>query len=139
MDANKLKEILKPRDRSLLDAQTGSSWIPREPKEVILPYVSDEEEKVDLTTVDGKRKKAKEIYDNYGKIIDTCTTMKTEIEERCKNVVVDLNPSEHLPIIEAVRRVFGTDGRRITFEMYKKCIENLARLSDNNIPIPGEK
>lgn len=139
MDRNKLKEILNPRDRAILDAQTGSSWVPREPADVILPYIEEEDDTVDLTTVEGKRKKAKEVYDGYGKVIDTCQTMKTEIEERCKDVVIDLNPVEHLHIISAVKRVFGTDGRQITFEMYKKCIENLSRISNDNIPTPGEK
>ena len=132
-----LKEMLSPRDRSILDAQTGNSWVPRDPREALLPYVGEdpirEENKVAT-----QQDKAKEVYDGYGELIETCEELKGEIAERCKNVVVTLNPSEHLSIIKAVRRIFGTDGTQITFQMYQKCVQEMAKLADNSIPKPNE-
>ena len=59
---------------------------------------------------------------------------------RCKYVSVDLKENDNLAVIKAVRRVFGTDGTKITFQMYQRCIEELAKRSNNSIPKPpGEQ
>ena len=131
--------MLTPRDRNILNAEAGTNWIPPEPRELILPYV-DETEVEDRDSIDSRRRKAKEVYDGYGEIIDTCREMEEEIENECKHVVVTLNPATHLRIIEAVRRVFpGFNGKTITFDMYKRCIKELAAVSNANIPKPTDK
>jgi hypothetical protein len=135
-EQNDLKAVLNPRDRAILDATTGTSWVPKDPIELLLPYIGEKpkEEKAALET---RRSKAKEVYDDYGKIIENCKELEDEIAERCKNVVVTLNPDEHLRIIEAVRRVFGTDGTQITFQMYQRVVAELSKNADDNIPQPG--
>jgi hypothetical protein len=136
--AHDLKTLLTPRDRHALDATSGSSWVPKEPREVLLPYIEKGPEKDD-TDLDSRRQKAKEVYDGYGKIIETCQELQDEIADRCKNVVVILDPSRHSTIIDSVRRVFGTDGRQITFQMYQRAIEELSAVTGNTIPTPGAK
>jgi len=132
-----LKTMLKPRDRSILDAQAGTNWVPQDPRELILPYMPEQDEEVDRNSIDFRRTQAKEIYDGYGKIIDDCKKLEEEIVAQSKNVTITLNPSTQLRIIEAVRRVFpGSDGKTITFEMYQKCIQALAATSEANIPKP---
>ena len=133
-----LKEILSPRDRSILDAQTGTSWVPRDPREVLLPYIVKDPATED-NDVDSRQKKAKEIYDGYGKLIQTCEELKKDIAKRCKNVVATLNPQQHLNIMDAVKRIFGTDGTQITFQMYQKCVQEMAKQADDSIPKPGEQ
>jgi hypothetical protein len=133
---SKLRDLLKPRDRQIIDATAGTNWIPKNPRELILPY-TEEDEEVDRTSVEFRRKKAKEVYDGYGVLIEECQQLEEEIIEQSKDVEVTLNPATHLRVIEAVQRVFpGSDGKTITFEMYQKCIQALAKVSNENIPKP---
>jgi len=134
-----LKRMLKPRDRGILDAQAGTNWIPKNPRELILPYMQEDKE-VDRNSIDSRRKKAKEIYDGYGKMIEDCKELEQEIETQCKEVKVTLNPDTHLRVIEAIQRIFpGSDGKIVTFDMYKKCIKALAATGNANIPTPNNK
>lgn len=136
--SNDIKTVLNPRDRGILDATSGTSWVPKEPREVLLPYIEESPEE-DREELDSRLEKAKEVYDGYGKIIERTKELRDEIADRCKNVVVTLDPSRHLRVIEAVRRVFGTDGRQITFQMYQRVIEELSNTTSNSIPNPGDK
>jgi hypothetical protein len=126
-----IKKLLNPSDQQFLDETTGVSWVPKNPRELILPYMSDvpEEEKKD---VDKRREKAKEVVDGYTKIVEDCKRLEGEIEQRCKHVKVPLSRGKHLPVIEAVARVFGLgEVEEITFEMYKVCIRELAKIANN--------
>jgi hypothetical protein len=134
MDKDRLTKILTPRDRSILDAQAGTTWVPKEPKDLILPYADTVVTPPDRVSTEFRKQKAKEVYDGYGKIIETCLELEDEIEAQCKNVSIPLNSSQHLSVMNAVKRVFGTDGTQITFEMYKQCVQALAALGDKDIP-----
>lgn len=136
---SRLQDLLKPRDRDILDAQAGTSWVPPDPRELILPYIEEDTE-VDRSSVEFRRKKAREVYNGYGKIIEECKELEAEIEGQSKNVKVKLDPTKHLRVVEAVQRVFpGSDGVTVTFDMYKKCIQALAKTGSDNIPKPGAK
>jgi hypothetical protein len=138
-DVSKLQDLLKPRDKSILDAQAGTSWVPPNPRELLLPYLEEDKE-VDRTSVEFRRQKAKEVYDGYGILIEECKEVEAEIEKQSKNVKVTLDPTTHLRVKEAVQRVFpGSNGLTITFDMYKKCIQALAKTGSDNIPKPGGK
>ena len=125
-----LKRMLNPNDASFLQENAGVSWVPKEPREILLPYMSatpNEEEKSDIQT---RREKAKEVVDGYTKIIEQCKRVEAEIEERCKDVTVPLNRGQHLRVIEALGRIFGLGQvEEITFEMYKICMRELAAIS----------
>jgi hypothetical protein len=136
--SNDLKTVLNPRDRFTLDATSGSSWVPKEPREVLLPYIEKSPDQTE-DDLDTRRTKAKEIYDGYGEIIEQTQELRKQIAERCKAVVVTLDPAKHGAVIAAVKRVFGTDGRQITFQMYQRAISEMSALSANNIPAPGDK
>lgn len=127
-----LKKLLNPNDVELLTESAGVSWIPKEPREVLLPYMSDtpnEEEKSDIET---RRDKAKQVIDGYTKVIENCKKMEAEIEERCKDVKIPLNRTQHLRVIEAIGRIFGIgEQEEITFEMYKICIRELAKIAND--------
>lgn len=131
-----LTAMLRPKDRRILDEDASVSWVPKEPRELLLPYVDETEEEVDRNSIEFRRAKAKEVYDGYGKVIEQCKEIEDEIETQCKNVKVALNPSRHLRVMEAIRRVFGTDGTEITFEMYQACVKALGDISGQNIPDP---
>jgi len=138
-NVDNLKTVLNPRDQGVLDAQSGTNWVPKKPRELLLAYIEQDKE-VDRTSLDFRRQKAKEVYDGYGEMIDKCRKLEEDIKEECKSVKVTLNPSSQLNIIDAVKRVFpGYDGTVITFEMYKVCIDALAASSNANIPKPGDK
>jgi hypothetical protein len=134
-----LNKLLHPEDRELMEGQTGVSWVPKEPREVLLPYMSDITPEEDRKSVESRRKKAKEVMDGYSKIIAKCASTRAEIEQRCKNVTVKINSSQHLNVIEAIGRLFGIETNEITFEMYKQCIEILAQMSAENVPTLGGK
>ncbi len=131
-----LIEILSPRDKNILDATTGTTWVPNDPAEVLLPYVDESVQDPEKNSTEDRRNKAQQIYDDYGKLSERCEEMKEEIANRCKNVTVDLKSSNNLAVMEAVKRVFGTDGTKITFQMYQRCIDELAKRSNSSIPTP---
>jgi hypothetical protein len=134
-DMPKLVSMLRPQDRKIIDDVAEVNWVPKDPKELLLPYVDySDKSNLDRSSLEFRRQKAKEVYDGYGKIIEECKEMEAEIESQCKNVIVTLNPATHLRIMESVRRVFGTDGAQITFEMYKQCVQKLGDFSKQGIP-----
>jgi len=127
-----LKKLLNPNDAEALTEQAGVSWVPKEPREILLPYMSDvpnQEEKSDL---DARREKAKQVVDGYTGVIEDCKRLEAEIEDRCKDATVPLNRAQHLSVIKALGRIFGLgEQEEITFEMYKICIRELAKLSND--------
>lgn len=133
-----LSAMLNPRDRRIIDDSPATNWVPREPRELLLPYMNRDTSAVDRTSVEFRRQKAKEVYDGYGKIIEKCKQMEDEIEAQCKNCTITLVPDKHLRIMEAVKRVFGTDGTQVTFAMYKAAVQAFSALSKQNIPNPVE-
>lgn len=131
-----ISAMLNPRDRHILDDSPSVSWVPKNPRDLISIYIEPDDNE-DRTSIDSRRKKSKEVYDGYGKIIEQCQVIEKEINAQSKDVVVELKPSNNLRAIDAVKRVFGTDGTKITFGMYKACIAALAESSATNIPNPG--
>jgi len=134
-----LKNLLTPDDRDIINATSGSSWIPKKPREVLLPYVSEEEIKnEEQDELDKRREKAEEVYSGYTDIIKQCKALETTIEERCKNVSASLSSSDK-SVKDAMKRVFGTGEKtEITFEQYKACVKALAAIN-NDLPQPGDK
>jgi hypothetical protein len=125
-----LSKLLNPDDQEVLDATGGTSWVPKNPREVLLPYASEETPK-ELQDIDRRREKAKKVMDEYGKIIDECKRLEARIEQRCKNVKVKLNPAQHLRVMQAMGRAFGQGLQtEITFEQYKVCIKELAKINN---------
>lgn len=122
-------------DRLLLEQDTEIKWIPEDPQEYIMPYVEQslltEEEKTDI---EKRREKAKQVYDNYSDIIKECEELEEIIDDKCKNVSVPVDDSD-ADVLQSLARIFGSGTKEITFEMYKLCIQELDRIS-NNIPNP---
>lgn len=133
-----LKSILNPRDVKVLDAATNENWVPKEPRELLLPYMEKEPIQANKD-IDTRRKKAKEVYDGYVKLGEDCRKLGEEIAETCKEVVITLNPSNQKSAMDAVKRLFGTDGTVITFQMYQIAIKKLSELSNNAVPKLGDK
>jgi hypothetical protein len=138
MNEAELRRMLSPRDHSILDATSATKWVPPEPADVLRPYIREEDKTKDRTTLAFRQDKAKEVFDGYGKIIEECKQLEDEISDRCKNVKITLNPDNQLRIIEAVKRVFGGDGREITFQMYQTCVSEMAKIANSNIPNPED-
>lgn len=129
-----LSKLLNPDDHDILNALPGQNWIPKEPAEILLPYI--EETEVDRSSIDFRRQKAKEVMDGYSNIINKCKEVESMIENRCKAVKITLSPKNNLRTIEALTRVFGIKSNEITFEHYKKCIEALAEIN-SQVPTLG--
>jgi len=125
-----IKKLLNTDDQNLLSENAGVQWVPENPREVLLPYMSNvpNEEEEGLDT---RRRKAKEVVDGYTKIIEDSKVLEGEIEERCKNVKVPLNTGQHLSVIEAIGRVFGIRSEEVTFDMYKICVKELGKIANN--------
>lgn len=132
-----IESILNPRDIKALDATTQNNWIPKEPRELLLPYM-DQNPLEEESDIDKRRKKAKEVYDGYGELIQSSRKLKEEIANTCKDVSITLKPSSEKAAMDAVKRVFGTDGTKITFQMYRTAIEKLSDLSNKAVPTLGE-
>lgn len=135
-----IKDILNPNDQDFLNSSRESSWIPKEPKEVLLPYQTAEENfKEEENDIDQRRGKAIKIYNGYSKLIKECEVLEQNIEDQCKTVSVSLDPSNGQRVKEAMARVFGQGlPNSISFDQYKACIKALAAIN-NNLPNPGDK
>lgn len=138
MSKNDLKEILSPRDKGILSTNNGSSWVPNDPIDVLLPYINEKKVKPEENSIEDRRKKARDIYNGYEDIEKQANLLKEQIADRCKHVAVDVSPSEQT-VVDAIKRVFGTDGTKITFQMYQRCISEMANRSEQSIPKPGDK
>lgn len=129
----KLSEL----DRSLLESDSSIKWIPPNPEELLLPYVDQtqltDEEKTDL---EKRRAKGKEVYEQYSNIISECKELENQISDRCKKVSVEIKDRNQLNVLEALGRVFGFGVNKITFDMYKQCIQELEKINQNNVPSP---
>lgn len=135
-----LKKMLNPDDMSTIDATSATNWVPDDPAEVILPYVKatgqgTEEEKDEK---EQRLERSKEIVDAYSKIIRECRELEAEIENRCAAVKVSLSKNNDLRAMEAMGRVFGIETSEITFEQYKVCVKELAKLNNQAVPNPEE-
>lgn len=122
-------------DRMMLELSSKSTWVPPEPAKLVKPYI--EKNPIEQSDNEKKRQKAQEVMDNYGKIIEECKTLRTELEEKCKNVSVPLNPDVDIRVIEACARLFKRQATEITFDMYKEAIRRLAVVSDSQSPKLG--
>jgi len=100
-----------------------------EPESVSQPFVPPKEPAFD--DIAGKQR----IQDAIKKLQDylaAAEQMKTLLGDRIKNRVVPLNAQEDLPIKQAIARIFGVDSDKITFEMFKKCLEIRSQLFGGN-------
>jgi len=134
-----LKSVLSPKDKDILGGTTGTTWVPDDPREVLYPYIPVEESSFEKNGLDDRRQKAQQVVDGYKKIEEECEELKAQISDRCKTVVIDLKAQDNLTVIDAVKRVFGTDGKTITFQMYQKCIEALNDRTNASLPEPTDK
>lgn len=125
------------QDRLMLELQSKSEWVPPDPTKLIAPFIS--KSTGETSEKESRKLKAQNVIDNYGKIIEECETMRAKIEEKCKNVVVPLDPDNDIRVIEAAGRLFRREVNEITFEMYKEAIERLAKISNDGTPSIGEK
>jgi len=126
-----LKKTLSPQDVNSLGAQAGVTWVPKDPREMLLPYMSDVPNDGEQTE-DKIRAKAKEVIDGYNTIIKDCERLEATIAERSKDVKVPLTREKDLRVIEALARIFGLgEVEEITFQMYQVCIRELSLLTNN--------
>jgi hypothetical protein len=134
-----LKRLLNPNDAEILSETAGISWVPKKPREVLLPYMPNESKPEVETDLDNRRQKGKQVVDGYTKIVEDCKRLEAEIEEKCKDVKIPLDRKKHLRVIEAIGRIFGLgQAEEITFDMYKTCIRELAKIAnDTGAPDDG--
>jgi len=132
-----LKKILNPDDIQAIEATDDTNWIPKDPAEVILPYLEEASREIDPNNVEERIEWTKEVVDKYQELINQCKELEAQIESRCQAVKVPINRSIDMRLLEAMGRVFGFETEEITFEQYKICIQELALLNNNTIPNPG--
>jgi len=134
-----LSKLLTPDDRQILNATGANNWVPPNPREILVPYMGDEEPKEGKQDIETRREKAKKVIDEYSKIIEECKRLEAQIEDRCKDVVVDITDPNLYPVRKAMARVFGPgDHKKITFQQYKICVQELAKVS-SKLPKPESK
>jgi hypothetical protein len=138
MPSHKQKKF-SPIDRDTLERTSGVGWVPREPSDLLLPYMEKEGEE-ETTGVETRREKAKEIVAKYEEIQEKCKRIEDEISNRCKDVKVVLDKKDNLRAIEACERLFGRQGiKEITFEMYKAAVQAMTARANTATPeIPGD-
>lgn len=132
----KTNNPLSPKDNAIMNAGGRENWIPPDPAAVLRPYIEKAPEE-DLSEIEARRKKAKEVYEGYDDVAKQCRDLKEKIVERCKNVKIPLTDERHSRVKQALRRVFGfTDIDEITFDMYRIVVEEMQKLNNNSIPKP---
>jgi len=132
------KRDLSSFDRSFLQRDANVNWIPKDPAELVLPYMEREgpEEK---SGIEIRRERAKEVVQKYKEIAEKCKEIEDELSQRCKDVKVSIKGPGFLRIREACNRTFGRDDiEEITFEMYKAVVEATADESEAATPGPEE-
>jgi 50S ribosomal subunit-associated GTPase HflX len=125
---------LKDKDISILERNIDQKWVPKEPSDLVIPYI--DETKKELSALDKKQDKAIYVYNKYKEIETEARELCDTIEEECKNVKVSLDPKKELSVMEAIRRVFGTEGDTVTFEMYKVAVQKLTELNNKTLLVP---
>ena len=132
----KLNKPLTPDDLAAINASSQTNWVPKQPRELILPYITEmsPEEKGDI---EKRREKAKEVYDGYTKVIEESKRLEDELSERCKDATVTFDKSTNMRTYDAIGRVFGRRDNKITFQMYKMAVQQLAKISGSS-PEPGD-
>ena len=130
-----IKSALNPNDIKKIDATAQQNWIPKEPRELLYSYLEEEDAEAS-TELDKRRDKANQVYDGYNELAKKANELKQKIALDSKDIKITLNPSNNNSVITAVRRVFGTDGKQITFQMYQEAIATLSKLSKQGIPTP---
>ena len=125
------------QDRLILELTSKSDWIPPDPAALVSPYLEKNGLSKDAP-IEKRREKAQQVMDGYGKIIEECQVMRADLEKKCKNVVIPLNPDVDVRVIEAGSRLFRRKITEITFEMYKEAIERLAKISNDATPKLGD-
>ena len=120
-------------DRKLMEATSKSTWTPPDPIKLILPYMPEEENKDEPDLVKRLRK-SREVLDGYQRLEAKCKELREEITERCKDVSISIDPKKDRRILECARRLFKSDVREITFEMYKEVVHAMAEAGNNIVP-----
>jgi hypothetical protein len=103
-------------------------------------YVSPEPE-VDFTpaeeippTVEEARSRTGEVIKGYRSVQKLADIAQRRIDNRVEaagGIIVQNDPIQDSPVVAAIKRQFpGEDGSRITYAMYKKCLEKLNAQSE---------
>ncbi len=66
----------------------------------------------------------------YESILDATEKMTTIIDNKCSGYTLVYDPIERPDLASAVKRVFGVDTNKITYEMYKEVIEEQIKLNN---------
>ena len=121
------------RDRQLLAATSKSTWTPPDPINLIVPFMKEDEVEGEPDLAKRLRK-SREVLEGYQRLEAKCKELREELDERCKNVSVPVDPKKDRRILEAARRLFGRDVREITFEMYKNLVHRMAEMGNQVVP-----
>jgi hypothetical protein len=131
---NNKQQYFSEFDRKLLDATSRSTWTPPDPVELIAPYMSKDPPKEGETDLERRFRKAKEVVDKYTKIEGQCKALRRELMERCKDVVIPIDPVRDYRVLEAATRLFRREVTEITFEMYTQVVHGMAALGNTSVP-----
>ena len=138
MDNNFKQKFFSDKDRRLLEMTSKSTWTPPNPSELILPYLEKDAVEGE-TDLEKRLRKSQEVLDGYAEVIKKCDALCKELEAKCKNVSVPIDPEKDIRVLEAARRVFKRDISEITFDMYREVIKKMAAENNSGVPTLGGK
>jgi hypothetical protein len=138
MDNNFKQKFFSDKDRRLLEMTSKSTWTPPNPSELILPYLEKDAVEGE-TDLEKRLRKSQEVLDGYAEVIKKCDALCKELETKCKNVSVPIDPEKDIRVLEAARRVFKRDISEITFDMYREVIKKMAAENNSGVPTLGGK
>lgn len=121
------------QDRKLLEATSKSTWTPPEPRNLILPFMP-EDEKTEETDLERRYRKSVEVLEGYQRLEAKCKEIREEITERCKDISITIDPKKDKRILEAARRLFKRNVKEITFAMYKELVHSMANMGNKMVP-----
>lgn len=120
-------------DRRLLEATSKSTWTPPDPAKLIEQYLPGSEEETE-SDLEKRLRKSREVLEGYQRLEAKCKEIREQLDERCKNVSVSIDPKKDIRVLEAARRIFKRDVREITFEMYKEIVHRMAETGNQVVP-----
>jgi hypothetical protein len=85
-------------------------------------------------TLNAKKEQVIELIKQYKRIEDLAVLAQERIDNRVKDLRINLNPSIDALVVESLKRTFGTEDTHITYAQYKECLAKVAQAGKDAAP-----
>lgn len=87
-------------------------------------------------TIDEVQRGIQELIDAYRRVEQIADITQARVDQRAKNLEINLDPLVDAPTIDSIKRAFPDkkDPTKITFDDYRHCLGELNSHAENNVP-----